>query len=216
MLAMTRTINPVSTVAPVAPPSQATLRLSRSATIGLACLFLAIWFGTLDMRELFHPDEGRYAAIPREMLAAGDWITPRLNGLKYFEKPALQYWITAAGFWALGEQEWTARLWPAVSGLLTLLLVYYTGLRMAGARAGFAAAALLASTFQFFVLSQVLTLDMGLTFFMTLALSAFIASQDRRGTLVQQRNWAALAGAAMGLAVLSKGLVGVVLPALVL
>ena len=190
--------------------------IPRFALIGLACLFLVIWFGLLDERELFHPDEGRYAAIPHEMLASGDWITPRLNGLKYFEKPALQYWITAAGFWALGEQEWTARLWPALSGLLTLLLVYYTGRRMAGARAGFAAAALLASTLQFFVFSQVLTLDMGLTFFMTLALSAFVASQDMRDTSRQRRNWAMLAGAAMGLAVLSKGLIGVVLPALVL
>ena len=191
-------------------------QIQRSAAIGLACLFLAIWFGALDFRELFHPDEGRYAAIPHEMLASGDWITPRLNGLKYFEKPALQYWITASAFWALGEQEWTARLWPALSGLLTVLLVFYTGRRIAGAGAGFAAAALLASTFQFFVFSQILTLDMGLTCFMTLALSAFIASQDLRVAPARQRNWAALAGAAMGLAVLSKGLVGVVLPAMVL
>ena len=190
-------------------------QIPRSVVIGLACLFLAIWFGALDSRELFHPDEGRYAAIPHEMLASGDWITPRLNGLKYFEKPALQYWITAATFWVLGEQEWTARLWPALSGLVTLLLVFYTGRRIADAGAGFMAAALLASTFQFFVFSQVLTLDMGLTFFMTLALSAFIASQDIR-VPTQRKNWAALAGAAMGLAVLSKGLIGVVLPALVL
>ena len=191
-------------------------RVRRASAIGLVCLFLVLWFGALEYRELFHPDEGRYAEIPREMLASGDWITPRLNGLKYFDKPALQYWITAAVYWVLGEDEWTARLWPALSGLLTLVLVYYAGRRLAGARAGLAAAVLLACTFQYFLFSQVLTLDMGLTFFMTLALSAFLASQDARGTPVQCRNWAVLAWVAMALAVLSKGLVGVVLPALVL
>jgi 4-amino-4-deoxy-L-arabinose transferase-like glycosyltransferase len=191
-------------------------RSRRSSAFGLVCLFLALWFGTLDERELFHPDEGRYAEIPREMLASGDWITPRLNGLKYFEKPVLQYWITATSYWLLGEEEFVARLWPAVAGLLTLLVVYYTGRRLVGVRAGLVAAAALASTFQFFVFSQLLTLDMGLTFFMTLALSAFFSSQDKRGTAVQRRNWAILMWIAMGLALLSKGLVGVVAPALVL
>ena len=191
-------------------------RIRRPLGIALVCIFLVLWFGTLDEREFFNPDEGRYAEIPREMLETGDWVTPRLNGLKYFEKPALQYWITAASYWAFGQQEWVARLWPAVSGLLTLLLVYYTGRRLAGVRAGVTTAALLASTFQFFVFSQILTLDMGLTFFLTLALSAFIASQDRRGTPAQRRNYALITWIAMALAVLSKGLVGAVLPALVL
>lgn len=191
-------------------------QLRRSTAISLVCLFLVLWFGTLEYRELFHPDEGRYAEIPREMLASGDWTTPRLNEFKYFEKPVLQYWITAAAYGVLGEDEWTARLWPAVSGLLTLLLVYFMGKRLAGARAGMAAALSLACTFQFFLFSQVLTLDMGLTFFLTLALGSFLASQDVRQTPVQRRNWAVLAWVAMALAVLSKGLIGVVLPALVL
>ena len=79
--------------------------------VGLALVFLLIlWFGALEYRDLFHPDEGRYAEIPREMVASGDWITPRLNDLKYFEKPVLQYWITAVSYKLLGEDEWTARL----------------------------------------------------------------------------------------------------------
>jgi 4-amino-4-deoxy-L-arabinose transferase-like glycosyltransferase len=69
----------------------------------------AVWFGTLEQRALVRPDEGRYAEIPREMVASGDWLTPRLNEFKYFEKPALQYWATAAGYKLFGESEWTAR-----------------------------------------------------------------------------------------------------------
>ena len=199
-----------------ASSQHASSRWRRVITFGLACLFLVLWFGALDERELFHPDEGRYAEIPREMVASGDWITPRLNGLKYFEKPVLQYWITAVSYLALGEQEFVARLWPALSGFLTLVLVYYMGRRVAGVRAGVVAAAALATTFQFFVFSQLLTLDMGLSFFLTLALHGFLASQDLRITERQQRNGAIVMWVAMALAVLSKGLVGVLLPALVL
>lgn len=182
----------------------------------LACLFLFLWFGSLDERELFHPDEGRYAEIPREMVASGDWVTPRLNDLKYFEKPILQYWITATTYLAFGEEEFVARLWPAFAGFLTLLLVYYMGRRLMGVRAGIVAATVLATTFQFFLFSQILTLDMGLSFFLTLALYGLLAAQDLRTTPKQRRNGAVIMWIAMALAVLSKGLVGVVLPALVL
>ena len=188
----------------------------RAGQFCLACLFLFLWFGALDEREFFHPDEGRYAEIPREMVASGDWITPRLNDLKYFEKPVLQYWITAATYVAFGEEEFVARLWPAFAGFLTLLLVYYMGRRLVGVGAGVVAAATLATTFQFFVFSQLLTLDTGLCFFLTLALYGFLATQDLRTTSQRRRNGALIMWVAMALAVLSKGLVGVVLPALVL
>src|SRR3954469_25455311 len=96
-------------------------------------LFVAI--DNMD-RPLANPDEGRYSEISREMAATGDWITPRLNGIKYFEKPPLQYWATAAAFKAFGVNEPAARLYTIVCGLLTLLLVGYTGWRLAGPRLG--------------------------------------------------------------------------------
>ena len=67
---------------------------------------------------MFDPDEGRYAEIPREMVATGDWITPRLDGLKYFEKPPLQYWATAAVYSVFGVSEWTRALWTVGLGFL--------------------------------------------------------------------------------------------------
>ena len=66
---------------------------------------------TVQVRPLLDPDEGRYAEIPREMVASGDWVTPRLDGLKYFEKPPLQYWATAAVYAVFGFSDWSSRLW---------------------------------------------------------------------------------------------------------
>ena len=83
-----------------------------------------LWCATLPLRPLLDPDEGRYAEIPREMVASGDWVTPRLNGLKYFEKPALQYWATAAFYELFGTSAWASRLWGTGLAFLALPLVY--------------------------------------------------------------------------------------------
>ncbi|HEY8219159.1 MAG TPA: hypothetical protein VIF86_03580, partial [Methylobacter sp.] len=69
-----------------------------------------IWFLLLGYRDLIEPDEGRYAEIAREMLHSGNWITPRLNGFKYFEKPPLQYWGSAISMALLGETNAAARV----------------------------------------------------------------------------------------------------------
>ena len=85
---------------------------------------LALFVGVDNMqRPLAHPDEGRYSEISREMAASGDWVTPRLNGIKYFEKPPLQYWASAAAFRLFGESPFTARIYTALAGLLALAAV---------------------------------------------------------------------------------------------
>src|SRR3569832_2004799 len=95
---------------------------SRSLVL-LAFAALVLWFANLDDRKLIKPDEGRYAEISREMAASGDWVTPRLNGIKYFEKPPLHYWASAAVFRTLGEHEVTARLYTCLAGFATIFLV---------------------------------------------------------------------------------------------
>ncbi len=120
--------------------------LSRRALAALIVAFALVWFAGIDQRTLMHPDEGRYAEIAREMAASGDWLTPRLNGLKYFEKPPLQYWVTAAAFDAFGVHEWTARLWPVLSTFLATLFLGYVGLRLGGPALGLYAAAALAAS----------------------------------------------------------------------
>lgn len=182
---------------------------ARRFTWVLWIALIAVWFGTLDYRRLVRPDEGRYAEIPREMVASGDWLTPRLNAIKYFEKPALQYWTTAAGYAAFGKQQWTARLWPALTGFFGILLAWYTGRRLWGSQAGALSAAILASSLLYVVMSQIITLDMGLSFFLQLAWTGFFFAQQ--GDNRSARRWMWVAWAALALAVLSKGLVALVL-----
>jgi 4-amino-4-deoxy-L-arabinose transferase-like glycosyltransferase len=180
--------------------------MSTRTRIFAALLALAlIWFGTLDYRKLVKPDEGRYAEISREMVASGDWITPRLNAIKYFEKPPLQYWGTAAAYDAFGQSEWTARIWPALTGFLGILLAGFTARRMFGTTTGILAATTLGSSLLYLAMGHINTLDMGLTFFLEVAIFGFLLAQEGG------RRWMLLAWAALALAVLSKGIVALVL-----
>ena len=187
----------------------------RILPIAVLLLVAGAWFGSLELRGLFVPDEGRYAEIPRGMLASGDWITPRLNGLKYFEKPPLQYWLTAFSFFLFGEDEWTARLPAAMAGFFAMLMVGYTGYRLWDARTGALAAFFLVGSWAYFLAGQFLTLDMTLTACLTFALCSFLLAQKEISA--SHRNaWMIAAWLSAALAVLSKGLVGIVLPAITL
>jgi 4-amino-4-deoxy-L-arabinose transferase-like glycosyltransferase len=181
----------------------------------LLVLFTFAWFSNLQFAHLVKPDEGRYAEIPREMAATGDWLTPRLNNIKYFEKPALQYWATAAAFKVFGEHEWTARLWPAVLGYLGVLLAFFAGRRVFGEQAGLYSALILGSSFLWVFIGHIATLDMGLSFFMMVALAGFLVAQTH-SCACTARTAMLSAWSAMALAVLSKGLVGIILPGAVL
>jgi 4-amino-4-deoxy-L-arabinose transferase-like glycosyltransferase len=186
--------------------------LSRTASIALVLLFTLIWFANLDYRRLIHPDEGRYAEIPREMVASGDWLTPRLDGIKYFEKPALQYWLTAAAYEAFGIHQWTARLWPALAGFVGVLFIGYVGLRLGGPRLALYSAAALGGCIWYVLNAHILTLDSGLTLWMSVGFGALLLAQRSAAAEREQRIWMLIAWSALALAVLSKGLIGVVLP----
>ncbi|MGB5428019.1 MAG: phospholipid carrier-dependent glycosyltransferase [Gammaproteobacteria bacterium] len=172
-----------------------------------------IWFTQLGYRDLIEPDEGRYAEIPREMVATGDWVTPRLNGFKYFEKPVLQYWATAMAYTLFGDNTTTARLWPALTGFLGALWAGFLGLRLYGRSAGFYAFLITLSGLLYFVDGHYLLLDMSLAVFLFAGVGCLVLAQRSRDDAAILRNWMLAGWTALALATLSKGLIGVVLPA---
>ena len=171
-----------------------------------------IWFSSLGLRTLIHPDEGRCADISLTMLQSGDWITPRLNGLLYFEKPALQYWAGAASFFVFGINEFAARFWPGLTSFLTVLIVWSFGKRLYGRDTAGKAALIVAGMLWIVGIGHFLTLDMGATFFLTLALFSFLLAQDEQSAPGMRRRLMWLCWAAMAGATLSKGLVGLLIP----
>src|SRR6185369_4704633 len=128
----------------------------------LLLLTLAIglfWGVALGARALWGPDEGRYVEIPREMVATGNYVTPRLNGVKYFEKPPLFYWLEAGALRLFGPHEGSLRLAPALFALLGILAVYVAGRRLFGRLPGLWAGIVLATTPLWFGLGEAITLD---------------------------------------------------------
>ena len=180
----------------------------------LVLLYSLLWFGTLNYRHLIPSDEGRYAEMAREMLVTGDWITPRYNGYKYFEKPPLQIWATAAAFQAFGIGDWQARLWTALTGFLTILCIGFTGARIYNARAGWLGALVLASSPMWVIAGHFNSLDMGLSAFLDTALCSLLFAQSSENKTLS-RNWMWACWACMALATLSKGVIGIAIPAMV-
>ncbi|PUA19211.1 glycosyltransferase family 39 protein [Glaciimonas sp. PCH181] len=192
------------------------LHKSKTFVWVLFLLFCIIWCYMLGARTLVPSDEGRYAEMAREMVATSDWVTLRLNGIKYFEKPPLQTWMNALTFEIFGLGEWQARLWTGLCGLLGVVLVAFTGRKVFSERTGFFAALVLGSSFLWAGLGHINTLDMGLAGMMTLSLVGLLIAQRSEADATEQRNWMLVCWAGMALAVLSKGLIGIVLPGAVL
>jgi 4-amino-4-deoxy-L-arabinose transferase-like glycosyltransferase len=184
----------------------------RSDPVWLWLALAVAWLATVDARPLLEPDEARYAEIPREMQVTGDWVTPHLNGLLYLEKPPLQYWATASLYSLFGLHEWSARLWAVAVSFLALPLCALLARRLYGpGEFGIAAASALAASPVFAIVGQLNLLDGAFTTLLCASLFAFVAAQraaDARAT----RRWIRVAAVALGLAVLSKGIVALVLP----
>ncbi|MBF0550587.1 MAG: glycosyltransferase family 39 protein [Deltaproteobacteria bacterium] len=178
------------------------------ALLFLILLSCVLFSFDLGGRGLWETDEGRYAEIAREMLESGDWVTPRLNYVKYFEKPPLYYWLTAASFTLFGQTEGAARFVPALFGLLGVVLTFGLGRRISGHRTGWISGVILTVSLEYAILARVVIIDMTLTFFMTAALTLFYLSYKQNGEL----SLLGLAAVAAGLATLAKGPMGVALP----
>ncbi len=156
---------------------------SRSARVAvcftIACL---IYLPRLGTPALWEPDEGRYAEIAREMVASGDYVTPRDDWVRYFEKPPLVYWITATTIRLLGHNETAVRLPIAIASIVQIVLTQLLAEVMFGPAAGAAAALCLALSPLFFGFGRFLTLDPVLAMFVTATLACvYIAIRKPSG-----------------------------------
>ncbi len=197
--------NPPATQSPVTLPA---------LLLGLA--WLVIWGLGMFFRTLGEPDEGRYAEVAREMFASGDWITPRLDGFNFFDKPPLHYWAGAAAYTLFGVHPWSARLWCVLCGLIAIVAIGWAGARVFGRDAGAYAAAILGSSMLFVFSGHLNTLDMGVTAFLALGMACFLVAQFDPSAAPIRTRLNLLMWFALALAVLSKGLIGVVFPGMIL
>ena len=169
----------------------------------LSCFFLILNLGSYSLKE---PDEGRYAEIPREMVETGDYIVPRLNYVRYFEKPPLHYWVTALSYQTLGISEWSFRIPNVLAALFCVFALYFSIRKWFNARTALASAVILLSSFGFFAMGRITTIDMLFTCLLFISLLAFCGyyREKRVGLLY-------LFYACLALSTLAKGPVALIL-----
>ena len=181
----------------------------------LLCLFcLAVLFVNLGSADLFEPDEGRNAEKAREILLLNDWVTPHENFLPVLDKPMFFYWLVALSYKIFGISEWSGRLPSALSALGCLFLVYRFARQRRGLWEARWSVLILLTSVEFFLLSRIVISDMTLTFCVTLALSSFYSAIHAAEEKAKRLHCWLMYGA-LGVGTLIKGLVGLVIPALI-
>jgi 4-amino-4-deoxy-L-arabinose transferase-like glycosyltransferase len=175
----------------------------------------ATFFWNLGNLPLIGPDEPRYVEVAREMYVSGDWITPKLAGVTWFEKPALLYWLAMAGFALFGVSEFSARLGVAALSTGGVLLLYLFGKYISNRRYGIHSAMTLATMGLWIGFSRGATFDLPLVVATECAILSFFLSdlKDHKGRTAY---WLLACGVAFGFGLLAKGLVGLVIPGLVI
>ncbi len=198
-----------------------TTESASSSTWSRDLLLLALVIGAfygfrLGSYPLSDPDEGRNAEIAREMVASSDWVTPRLDGVNYFEKPPLVYWGVAGSQLLFGQNEWSARAIPMLFAIGGVLATYAATRRVYGRAAGISAALMLGTSLLYFALGRFLILDMAVSVLMSTTLFCFLLGVREPPPAAGTSSWAARRRwlfyglyASAALATLAKGLIGV-------
>jgi 4-amino-4-deoxy-L-arabinose transferase-like glycosyltransferase len=176
--------------------------------LALCALLFFLGLGTLGLTDR---DEGSNAEAAREMVESGDWVTPTLNGAPRFAKPVFTYWLTSGSYLAFGASELTARLPSALFGIALVLMQYAFASRILGPATGFRAALMLLLNIEILAIGRMVLTDMVMMFFTTLSIFSFFLAMWGDGK-AKRWYWGFYAG--MGLATLTKGPVGVLVPLL--
>lgn len=175
-------------------------QIEKSSLFILAAVTIFTLFFGIGGVPLLDPDEPVYAETAREMIQTGDFLSPRIYGDYWYDKPPMYYWLVAIAFQIFGDGEFAARFPAALMGTLTSVMMYFSVTKLFNERAGFWSAMVLTSCIQFFYMSKAAVTDTSLLFFMTAALLCFL----------HRRYW--LMYIAMGLATVVKGPIGIVFP----
>jgi 4-amino-4-deoxy-L-arabinose transferase-like glycosyltransferase len=183
----------------------------------VALLSAGVFLVALGSPAITESDEAFYAEASREMVASGDWVTPRFNYEHRFQKPILYYWLASAGYLAAGVNEAMARLPSALAGVWLALTSLLIARRWYGETTGTLAGGIVATSFGYFAMARQALPDLPLAGFVTIATWAALeaASADARVAPRTRRRWLLAAAAAAALAFLMKGPVGLILPGLI-
>ena len=179
-------------------------------------MLLPVFTAFLGVRPLSVPDEGRYPEVAREMLLTGDFITPRVNGIGFLDKPALYYWLEAGSMHVFGVNAWAIRLPPALFGVLGVIVIFITADRLFSRRAAWWSAAILATSPLYFLASQYADMNIEIAVCVTCALCFFLLAKRLPVGARGRRGLFMLAWLAIGLGVLTKGLIGLLFPMMVM
>ncbi len=175
----------------------------------IACI--SLFFVGLGRYPLYDPDEGRNAEVAREMVVDGHWLPPTLNGEIRYQKPPLYYWLVASSFEAFGRGEFPARLPSALAAMLCIFATVLLGRRILGPQRGLWAGVILSTSLIFAVYSHIVIFDMVLTLLILASIALFYLG------LIEDRPWyMRLSALFAALAFLTKGPIGVLIPAMAL
>jgi 4-amino-4-deoxy-L-arabinose transferase-like glycosyltransferase len=187
----------------------------RRPVLTLLLLSLFTFFLGLGRQAITDSDEAFYAEAAREMVEGTDWLTPHFNYEERWQKPILYYWFTAAAFAGTDTTEFMARFGSALSGVGLVLLTWNAARRMFNDALGaWIAGAIAATCYGYLAMARAALPDLPLAFFITAAIWTALRATNPDEQL--RTSWAALAGLAAGLGFLTKGPLGIVIPAIVL
>lgn len=184
----------------------------KKASLSVIALFLLLYIVPLGVRPIVIPDECRYAEIAREMISSGDWVVPHLNGLRYFEKPVLGYWLNAVSMTLLGENAFGLRFPSAMAVGISALMIFMLVRRFTGGNStGILAATVFLTCLEVFGVGTFCVLDSVLSMFVTAAMVAFFFAY-MEDTPRKKVGLLALVGVFCGLAFLAKGFIAFAVP----
>lgn len=180
-----------------------------------AVLIIAFYTAWLGSYPVFTPDEGRYTEVAREMIASGDYITPRVNGVVFLDKPILYYWLQAAAIKVFGLKEWAFRFFPALFGVFGCLITYVCGRMLFDRRTAFMASSILATSTLYFACAHYANLDLEVAVLISAALLCFITG-IQNPTPALRLKFMCAAYFFSATAMLTKGMIGIIFPVMII